>query len=133
MSRALFKIGTLAGGTAGTTNLESLTTPVLPPKSTYSPYTSLKELADGSMRGVGAPVVTWRWSFLTHEMRDQLRLFCTGASASVYIRTYIKDSAGIPNYFLAKMIWPSVSEETDSTRAIDFVLIFKQLVLQADP
>lgn len=125
-----FMIGTTMGGI---TNLELLSVPVTPPKSTYSPYSSVVELADGSKRGIGAPVATWRWGFLPRTMRDQLRTFCTGASSSVYIRTYTKDNSGALKYYLCKMIWPSTSEETDATKAIDFTIEFTQLVLQADP
>lgn len=114
-------------------NLEALATPVFYPKSTYSPYTSVVGLSDGSTRGIGAPTATWRWGFLNRDMRDQLRSLCTGASAEVYIRTYTKDNAGAPKYFLARMTWPSIAEETDNTKAIDFVIKFTQLVLQADP
>jgi hypothetical protein len=121
-------------GTAMTpTNIESLTVPVTPPKSTYTPYTSVVELADGSRRGIGAPVATWHWDFLPQTMRDQLRTFCTGASAAVYIRTYTKDNAFAPKYFTCQMIWPATSEETQATRRMDFVIEFRQLVLVADP
>lgn len=121
-------------GTAMTpTNLESLPTPVVPPKSTYTPYSDVIELADGSKRGVGAPVATWHWGFIPRLMRDQLRTFCTGASASVYIRTYTKDVAGAIKYFQCQMIWPSNEEETDNTKAIDLTIEFRQLELQADP
>jgi len=113
------------------TNIESLTVPVTCPKSTFSPYSSVVELADGSKRGVGAPVATWHWDFLPQTMRDQLRTFCPGASASVYIRTYTKDNALSPHYYLAQMIWPTQSEETQATRRMDFTIEFRQLVFQS--
>ena len=114
-------------------NLEGLATPVTPPKSTYTPYASLVALADGSSRGVGAPVATWHWGFLSKEMRDQLRTLCPNSSATVYIRTYTKDVLGAAKYFRALMIWPSTQEETDNTKTVDFTLEFRQLVLQANP
>lgn len=121
-------------GTAMTpTNIESLAVPVTPPKSTFSPYTSVVELADGSKRGIGAPVATWHWDILPQTMRDQLRTFCTGASASVYIRTKTKDNSMAAKYYLCQMIWPVTSEETNARRRPDFTIEFRQLVLQADP
>lgn len=133
-NRYLFMIGTtMTGGADPITNLEELTTPITPPKSTFSQYASVVELADGSKRGVGAPVATWHWGFLSREMRDQLRHFCTEVSSVVYIRTYTKDNAGAPKYFLCQMSWPVTGEETDATKAIDFTVEFKQMEQQADP
>jgi len=115
------------------TNLESLATPVTPPKSTFSPYSLVKELSDGSMRGIGAPIATWHWGVLKRPMRNQLRTFCPGASAEVYIRTYTKDNNGAPKYYKCQMFWPVEDEETYATRAVDFKIEFKQLIIQADP
>jgi hypothetical protein len=115
------------------TNIEQLTVPVTCPKSTFSQYASVVELADGSKRGIGAPIATWHWDYLPRTMRDQLRTFCPGASATVYIRTYTKDNAGAPKYYQAQMVWPTQSEETQATRSMDLTIEFRQLVLQADP
>lgn len=115
------------------TNIESLTVSVMPPKSTFSPYASTVDLADGSKRGIGAPIATWHWDFLPQIMRDQLRAFCTGSSADVYIRTLTKDNAMSFKYYFAKMFWPVTSEETAATRRLDFTITFGQLVLQEDP
>ena len=109
-------------------NLEELTVPVTHPKPTYSPYSDIIELGDGSMRGVGSPEATWHWDFLPRVMRDQLRTFCTGASSNVVIRTYVKDNAGALKYFECVMTWPTQSEETQTAKAIDFTLKFTQLV-----
>jgi hypothetical protein len=121
-----FEIGTSFGSLA---DLGSLATPVTNPKSTYSPYTEVVDLADGSSRGVGSPIASWHWDFLPRIMRDQLRLFCPGVpSADVYIRTCIKDNAGAWRYFTCKMKWPVIAEETRTTRAIDFTIQFTQLI-----
>ena len=130
-TRYLFMIGTtMTGGADPITNLEELAVPIIPPKSTFSQYSSIIELADGSKRGIGAPVASWHWGFLPRNMRDKLREFCPGVSSAVYIRTYTKDNAGAPKYFLCQMIWPSIDEETDNTKALDFTLEFRQLELQ---
>lgn len=109
-------------------HLDHLTIPILPPKSTFSPYAKVVDLADGSTRGVGAPVAAWHWDFLPQEARDQLRTFCAGASSDIYIRTATKDTAGAFRYFTCKMKWPVRDEETKATRAIDFIIEFTQLV-----
>lgn len=121
-----FTIGTAYGSI---TNIEGLTVPVVPPKPTYSPYSTLAELSDGGKRGIGAPKATWHWDFLPRAMRDQLRLFCAGVpSKAVCIRTLIKDNAGAWRYFDCMMHWPVGSEETQTNNAIDFTLEFTQLV-----
>ena len=120
-----FEIGIVYGSIV---NIESLTVPVTPPRPTYSPYSSVVELADGSKRGVGAPVATWKWEYLPRTMRNQLRLFCTGASSSVCIRTCIKDNSGAYRYFDCKMIWPVMDEEVQTAKSMDFTIEFRQLV-----
>jgi hypothetical protein len=124
-----FMIGTTQVGLA---NLESLTTPVVAPRATYRPYTDKVQLGDGSFRGIGAPIVTWRWGFLTQEQRDQLRLYCTGKSAAVHIQTTIVDSADEYRQFSCVMVWPD-EEERQTTRRLDFVLEFRQLVDETPP
>lgn len=123
--RYSFAIGTTL---VGITNLESLATPVLPPKHMWSPFSEEVELADGSMRGFGSPMAVWLWGFLPRDQRDMLKTFCTGASSSVFIRTYTRNSADALKYYSCKMLWPSMSEETDATRRPDFKIIFKELV-----
>jgi len=120
-----FVMGTLLDSM---TNLELLAVPVTPPKSTYSPYSSVIELADGSKRGIGAPIATWHWGFLPRNMRDQLRVFCPGASSLIHIGTYTKDNAGELRLFQCEMIWPVTDEETETTRTVDFTIEFRQLI-----
>lgn len=117
-----------ASGSAATQNIEALTVPVPPPKSDFQPYADLIDLGDASVRGVGYARAEWRWGFLTRAQRDQLRTFCTGASAAVKIRTKIMDSADSYSYFTGVMIWPSLDEERDAGRRPDFVIKFRQLV-----
>jgi hypothetical protein len=131
-----FEIGTTI---AGMINLEELTidggdegifaSPVTPPKSTFSPYVEVIELADGSMRGRGAAIASWHWDVIPRTQRDRLRMFCPApaVSSSVYIRTYTKDNAQELKLFHCKMIWPVTDEERNATRAVDFTIEFKQL------
>jgi len=120
-----FAIGTTLGNI---TNLESLTVPIVPPKPTYSPYTSVVDLGDGSVFGKGSPIASWHWDFLPRTMREQLRQYCTGASSNVYIYTYTKDNSGELKLFYATMIWPVTSEEVQTAKAMDFTIQFKHMI-----
>lgn len=123
-------IGTSMGSL---TNLESLSTPVTPPKSTFSQYAELVGLGSGGTRGVGLPIASWRWGFIHRAERDELRTFCPGASAVVYIRTYTKETSDVTAYYRATVHWPVLEEEVDASRRIGFVLNFTDMILQAPP
>src|SRR5512139_3417785 len=107
-------------------NLESLSPAVYPPKSTYRPYYEAVQLANGKARGLGRPIATWRWGFLTLAMRDKLRGYCTSKSADVYIRTRINESDAYGT-FSAVMIWPD-DEEKQAGRRLNFTIEFRNLV-----
>ena len=125
MTQYEYQIGTTEGNL---TNLESLPTPVVPPKPTYTPHAKTVDLGDGSVRGVGAPVVTWHWEFLTQPMRDQLKQFCLGSSAPIFIATYTKDNQQELAIFSGIMKWPIMSEEQYATRRLDFSIEFRELI-----
>src|SRR5512139_381898 len=108
------------------TNVESLATPVYPPKSTYRPFTEAINLANGRMRGFGRPIASWRWGFITQAMRTQLRTFCTAKSNSIYIRTRTNE-ADAYSVFSTTVIWPD-DEEKQAGRRLNYVLEFRNLV-----
>jgi hypothetical protein len=128
-NRYEFEIGLTQGALV---NLEVLSTPVIPPKWFYSPYSESIPLGDGSVRGVGAPMATWRWGFIKRAQRDKLRTFCPGASASVCIRTYTTETADIAKEFSCDMYWPTEAEEVNSSRRLDFTIEFRNLVLLSE-
>ncbi len=97
-----FKIGTTFGGM---TNIEALTTPLPLPQFDYSAFARLANLGNGGTRGVGSPVATWTFQLLSLAEYTQLRTFCTGASAEIYIRTRIDDDTYAD--FKCKMILPN--------------------------
>lgn len=111
----------------GMTNLESLTTPLPAPKSTFRPYSQYIRLGDGTVRGSGWAEATWRWGFLTRAQRNQLRTFCTGASANVYIKTRKNDSSDAYQVYMAIMIWPE-EEEKSLGKRIGLEIRFTNLV-----
>jgi hypothetical protein len=120
-----FKIGTTLGGM---TLLSALATPVEWPKSTYMPYADVQTLISGLVRGVGFPIATWSWEVITRPQRDMLRTFCPGSSANVYIHTKTMDFSDSYDDFAAVMIWPTLEEEHDSQRRINFKIDFRFLV-----
>lgn len=112
---------------AGMTNVEELATPLPPPRSTFKPYSQAVNLGNGRVRGNGCPVTEWRFGFLKQAQRDQLRTFCPGASAEVYIKTRQNDSADSYQVYTAVMVWPE-EEEKRAGRRLDFVVKFRNLV-----
>ena len=87
------------------TNLESLGTPVNPPRGTFAEWSVVRERGDGSTVGHGYPQVTWHFDYLTQDMVDQLRTFCPGKSAAIYIQTRLS-SAGTWDEYSCIMHWP---------------------------
>jgi hypothetical protein len=128
-----YMIGSVAAGLANMTNLAALATPVRFPKSSPMFYAQTITLADNTERGIGLPMTPWHWTSLPQDMRDMLRSFCPGASASVYIRTRGLDVGSGFKSYLAVMVWPSLAETYDARYRTDFTLEFRQMVLQNDP
>lgn len=87
------------------TNLEELATPVNPPKGIFFEAAQWLDTADGQRRGQGFPTAEWLFMTLTQAMLDQLRIFCPGQSAPVYITTRALD--GNFATYSAVMLWPS--------------------------
>jgi len=119
-----YEIGTSYGGMA---NLEDLTTPVDPPKSSFWPHSRYVNLGNGQVRGAGFARAEWRWGFVTQAQRNQLRTFCTGASAEVYIQTRKNDTSDAYQVYTAVMVWPE-EEQRENGRRLDFVIEFRDLV-----
>ena len=97
-----FEIGTTE---VGMTNLEALTTPVSPPRSSFLPYAKIVPLGSAGTLGVGSPVAVWSFGILTVEEYNQLKTFCPDASADIFIRTKIDDDTYA--VFSGVMIWPN--------------------------
>ena len=116
-----YEIGSTYGGMA---NLGELSTPVPAPARTFKPYSVRKPLGDGTVRGLGFAQATWRWGYLTQDQRDQLRTFCSGASAGVYIKTRKND--GTYQVYSAVMVWPD-EEEFKNGKVLDFSIQFIQM------
>lgn len=120
-----YQIGATYGGL---TNLEALTTPVDAPKSSFIPNSQNFPLGNGLTRGAGWAVAFWRWGLLSQAQRNQLRTFCTGASAAVFINTRKNDTSDAYQVYTANMIWPEGAEEKENAKRLDFVLEFRDCV-----
>ena len=119
-----FEIGTSEGAT---TNIELLTTPLPAPKSNYFPYARIVNKGNGGTRGVGSPIAQWIFGVLTVEQYSQLKSFCTGASADVYIRTKLDDDTYAD--FQAKLIWPNDPQDRWYAHRKSFTINFRNLIL----
>jgi hypothetical protein len=111
------------------TNIEALTVPVRPPKSTFRPFSDTKTLGSGLVRGVGFPVATWTWAVIDRAERDALRAFCSGQSAAVYIKTKTMESSDTYKTFSAIMVWNTQAEERDTGhKRVNLSITFQALV-----
>lgn len=63
------------GTTSSTTNVESLATPVNPPRGRMKRYTRHRWTQDGKRKGDGFPEAWWDFDYLTQAMIDQMRTF----------------------------------------------------------
>lgn len=111
------------------TNIEELPTPLPDMKSTYKAYAETVTLGNGEIFGRGFASAEWRWNLLTRLQRDQLRVFCPGASAAVYIKTRVNDNADEYKIFKAIMQFP-IEEEKDASVRLDVTITFTHLVEQ---
>lgn len=108
-------------------NLSELDTPVEHPKSDFQPYARTVNKGNGGKRGIGSPVAVWNFPVLSLEERNQLKEFCPGASALVYIRTKLNDDTYAD--FTANMIWPDANEDRWYGQKKNFSILFRNLEL----
>jgi len=115
------------------TNVEQLAEPLPAPRSTYQDYSALVQLGSGASIGQGFPTATWTFGTLTTAQRDQLKSFCTGASATVYIQTKLSsEDGGADEYavFSAIMSWPFPEPGRAYSMRNNYVIEFTFLELQ---
>ena len=110
---------------AGLTNVEELAVYVPQPKALPPKWPTEIPLPSGQVRRMGFPQQIWHFGYLDRAQRDQLRDFCPGKSAEVYITTEIFDDVtSTPTFadFRAVMVWGE--EDPDSSVIKDFSLTF---------
>ena len=106
--------------------LQDLSTPIPDPDFEYFASSEVITLADGSIRGMGAPRVIWQWNILSTAQRDVLKAFCPTGSSEVFISTPIEGGLYYED-FEAVMIWPA--EETRDVESVrDLEIEFRMLV-----
>lgn len=108
-----FKIGTTQ---ANMTNIEALNVPLPVPRSIFREFAETVVVANGRSYGRGLPVCKWIFAMLTASQRQQLKSYCAGLSAVVYIRTLTNDDQYY-NY-RGVMHWP-IEEERDPSKRRD--------------
>ena len=120
-----YKIGTTL---LGMTALGSLPEPVDDGPIISDVLYDRQKLGNGQYQEIGLGKCTWKWPLLTYAQLAQLRSFCSGASASVFIRTVPDKSAPITyaNYS-AVMVWPEKDPEMKAGLVYDFVLTFESM------
>lgn len=106
-------------------NLEQLQ--ITPPKSAFKPWVESKDLGNGTARGMGRPMATWQWGFISRSQRDTLKTFCLGKSARVFIVTRQNDSSDIYTNYDAVLLWPDEEDKT-AGRRLNFALQFRDLI-----
>ena len=113
------------GSTSSTTNVESLGTPLLPPRSEYIEFSQDIELADGGTRGGGWMVATWEWDFMTQAQYTQLLTFCATKSKDAYIVTKTDHETFVK--YSCKMTRPSQVKRNNG-KVYGVVIQFRNLV-----
>ena len=105
--------------------LGALTVPVPAPIAEHANWGETIELESGGVLAGGSTPHTWKFGLLSQAQRDQLKSFCSGASATVYIRT--KLNTGVYASYQTIMYWPQ-TEKRDSGWYLDTLIKFDFLV-----
>jgi hypothetical protein len=118
------------GSTSSTTNLESLTVPVNPPRSEFVAWSRTYDKADASVGADGYPVALWHFDLLTAAQIAQLRTSSgvSGKSGACYIKT--RNDANSFVKYSAILIWPDdvAKKRVFRDRYLDITLEFRKLV-----
>jgi hypothetical protein len=115
---------------AGMQNIESILTPVRPgqnyaPKHDPVDYSQIVSLGNGEKRGSGWLRTAWHWNYLPLSRYTTLKTYCTGLSASVFIKT--KKNDGTYQVYTATMLWPEKEPEPDANVVKDITIEFIKL------
>jgi len=123
------------GTTSSTTNVESLTVPVNPPRGEYVPWSRTYDRGDALVGADGYPVARWKFDVLTQAQLGQLRTSSgvSGKSGACYIVT--RTDAGTFSKFSCVLVWPDdqMARRAFNGRYLDLVFEFRKLVLIPPP
>lgn len=81
-----------------------------PHPAPFKEWASVYDTGDGQTKGDGWPSCVWNWDYLDAAHLAILRAYCTGKSASIYIKTLKADLTTYGTYS-AIMHWPTMPED----------------------
>jgi hypothetical protein len=122
-----YEIGTTALNMVNVESLVEGTRQMPAPEGIYHPYVEGIDTENGDIVALGLPTVEWNFPYLERAQRDALRAYCTGPSATVFIKTRGNDSADTFVKLTGKMIWPQTEERESAGKRVNFKLIFIQM------
>lgn len=109
------------------TNIELLATPIQPPLAPPPQYAARATASSGRVYDRGFLSGRWIFSILKAAQRTQLRTFCPGASANVYIKTLASDDTY--KVYSAVMVWPEGESRQPAVRdRTEFVISFTHMI-----
>ena len=117
-----YKLG--ATSTSGSFKLLSIQS-IPDPESQFKDTSSRVQLQSGLVRGLGFPVATWHYGYLTLAQWTALTAFCTASSANVFIATMENDGTFVE--YSAVMVLPE-TYIVRATRYVDVTIEFNNLV-----
>lgn len=109
------------GTTTGNMQTFDILGVIAPFQEPFVPFTVEIAAADSLVYGHGWSRTKMHWGFISQEQRNTLKTFCTGKSASVYIR--VKDDSWQWVYCQATMIWQE-ENPPDNGYILDFSVLF---------
>lgn len=129
-----FKIGdTLLGIESLDEILESEIS--IDPDWSFQAYSTNIRLGNGLLKGMGYPVIRWRWRAMSDANREILKEFVgSNLSAPIYIRSATNETnEGAITFatYYGVMNWPAQDEDFQADKILDLVIIFTHLVLQS--
>jgi hypothetical protein len=100
-----------------------------PHPAPFREWAATYEAGDGRTHGDGWPSVVWTWTILLAPYIGILRTYCSGKSATVYIKTLKADLTTYGTYS-AIMHWPTMPDDftyRPGRAVLDFSLQFTHL------
>lgn len=108
-------------------NIETLATPLPVPRAAIPDYAERITAASGRVYGRGYLTCQWTFSRLTAAQRTQLKSFCAGESANVYLKTLAGNDAY--KTYSAVMTWMENEAREPATRdRLELTVTFTHLV-----
>ena len=117
------------GATSTTGSFKLLSVLLIPdPESQFHDHTDRVKLGNGVTRGLGYPLATWHWGYLSKAQWTALTAFCAKASENVFIATMKNDGTYVE--YSAVMVMPE-TYVVRATRFIDVTIELNNLVVVA--